>query len=150
MKRRMALIPFNAKFQGDRRDQQMLAKLKAEGPSVLAWMIGGAAEWLDGGLDIPPAVRAASDEYATTMDAMGNWIADRCDRDPDQSETASLLYRSYADWKRERGEYPVSETRWSEQIVSRGFERFRSNGSRYRGLRLTSHERYRIEKGDRP
>src|SRR5207247_1273616 len=53
LKRRMALVPFNAKFQGEHRDQHMLAKLKAEGPAVLSWMIGGAAQWLKHGLDVP-------------------------------------------------------------------------------------------------
>ena len=110
----------------------------------------GAADWLERGIELPAAVRTASDEYAATMDALGNWIADKCERDLDGSEAAGLLYRSYADWKRDRGENPVSQTRWSEQLVSRGFERYRNDGSRYRGVRLNADERYRIETGDRP
>jgi putative DNA primase/helicase len=113
-------------------------------------MIKGASEWLHHSIAIPAAVRAASDEYASTMDALGNWIADRCQLGIDETEAASLLYQSYADWKRARGEHPVSETRFSEQLVSRRFERYRSNGSRYRGIRLSVDERYRIEIGDRP
>ena len=129
LKRRMALVPFSAFFRGQHRDPQMLGKLKGEGAEVLGWLIQGASEWLEHGIDVPAAIRTASDEYASTMDALGNWIDDRCEREPDGTEAAKLLYRSYADWKRDRGEHPVSETRWSEQLVSRGFERYRSNGS---------------------
>ena len=137
LKRRMALVPFNATFHGEHRDPQMLGKLTAEGPAVLAWMIQGAADWLERGIELPAAVRTASDEYAATMDALGNWIADKCERDLDGSEAAGLLYRSYADWKRDRGENPVSPTRWSEQLVSRGFERYRNDGSRFAGFAST-------------
>ena len=153
LKRRLLLVPFKAKFMGERRDTQMLDKLKAEGPAVLAWIICGCAEWLSNGLQVPASIRAASDEYATTMDVMGNWIADCCYQSGDlldTSEGSSRLYHSYADWKRRRGESPVSQTRWGEQMTGRGFEWYRNNGIRYHGIELTPAERERIESVDRP
>jgi phage/plasmid-associated DNA primase len=73
-------------------------------------------------------VRAASDEYADAMDSLGLWLAECCLRtgDRDDGERAGLLYRSYSDWKKGRGEAPVSTTRWGEQMRSRGVERHRT------------------------
>ena len=42
MARRMLLLPFEAVFDRDRRDPHLPAKLRSEGPAVLAWMIRGA------------------------------------------------------------------------------------------------------------
>lgn len=147
LKRRLLLVPFTAKFLGTNRDPDMLDKLKAEGPAVLASLIDGCREYLDEGLQVPASIVAASEEYATTMDSLGNWLTDCCRVSGDLfecSESASLLYRSYGDWKRARGETAVGQTRLSEQLKSRGHESYRNNGIRYRGLELTIAERERI------
>ena len=115
---------------------------------MLGWLIQGASEWLEHGIDVPAAIRTASDEYASTMDALGNWIDDRCEREPDGTERNCSIAPTPTG-SAIAGEHPVSQTRWSEATVSRGFERYRSNGSRYRGIRLNGDERYRIEEGDR-
>jgi putative DNA primase/helicase len=147
LKRRLLLVPFNAKFMGQRCDPQMLDHLKAEGPGALGWMIQGCAEWLASGLHVPDCIREASATYITAMDSLGNWLAECCrvTNDPADSEGASVLYRSYADWKRGRGENAVSQTRLSEQLRTRGFESYRNNGIRYRGLELSGPERLRME-----
>jgi putative DNA primase/helicase len=124
MRRRLLLIPFHARFDGERRDPDMLTKLRAEAGAILAWLIIGAADWHETGLAVPRQVRDASDQYADAMDSLGNWIADccRCSTDPLDTEKAGMLYKSYADWKRGRGEQPVSLTRWGEQMRGRGFD----------------------------
>lgn len=146
LRRRLLLIPFNAKFMGDRRDPDMLDKLKAEGPAILAWLIAGAIEWRANGLGVPDSIRAASTEYVETMDSLGTWIAECCrpTGDPLDSCKAGLLYRSYSDWKRARGESAVSMTRWGEQMRGRGYETYRNDGIRYRGLDLDAAEHQRI------
>jgi putative DNA primase/helicase len=145
LRRRLLLIPFTAKFEGSRRDPDMLAKLKAEGPAILAWIVQGAQEWHEKGLQAPDTIRQASEDYAVAMDTLGAWIEECCETDPAADAKASLLYHSFHEWKAARGEVAVSETRWGEQMQGRGFERYRSNGSRYRGIRLTAAERCRVE-----
>ena len=147
LRRRLLLVPFNARFEGERRDPDMLAKLQAEAGAILAWMIVGAADWFGSGLTVPERVRAASDAYSDAMDSLGLWLADCCRRTGDEldSERAGVLYHSYADWKRARGEQPVSLTRWGEQMRSRAFETYRSDGIRYRAIELNLAERQRTE-----
>lgn len=147
MRRRIVLVPFNVRFEGSKRDKGLPAKLRASGPAVLADLIEGAAEWHRHGLGIPAVVRQASDEYATTMDSLGNWMAECCITNPDIDCKARLLYTSYSLWKKDRGEVPVSETRWGEQMMSRGYAKVRNNGMRYKGLDLTGEAHDRAIRG---
>jgi putative DNA primase/helicase len=147
MRRRLVLVPFRVRFDEARRDRDLPTKLRAAGPAILADIIEGAVEWNRIGLAIPDSVRAASEEYATTMDSLGQWLADCCVVDANAECKASLLYTSYATWKRDRGEQPVSMTRWAEQMGGRRLEKYRNNGMRYRGLDLTPEERHRVEMG---
>ena len=146
MRRRLVLVPFEARFEGDRRDPDILRKLTAEAGAILAWMIGGAVEWYERGLEVPERVRAASEEYLHAMDSLGLWIEECCDLADDllTTETSTRLYRSDSSWKDRRGEHPVSQMRWSEQLQARGIQRYRSGGIRYRGIRLTQEESVRI------
>jgi putative DNA primase/helicase len=147
MRRRLLLIPFDTRFEGKHRDPDMLAKLKGEAGAILAWLIVGAADWHECGLQVPERVRAASDEYADAMDSLGLWLTECCRRTGDlsDSERASMLYRSYRDWKGGRGESPISQTRWGEQMRGRGFESYRNNGVWYRSIQLGMAERERIQ-----
>lgn len=150
MRRRILLIPFRVKFEGDRRDRELPAKLKADAPAILADLIEAAAEWHRHGLMVPAVVHAASAEYASAMDSLALWLADCCRLDTDAECLAGTLYGSYADWKRARGEQPVSLTRWAEQMGSKGHEKYRNNGTRYRGIDLTTDARHRFETGRNP
>lgn len=146
LKRRLLLIPFQAKFTGARRDALMLGRLKAEGPGILAWLIRGCHEWQVSGLQVPDRILTVSSEYLGSMDSLGNWLTEcaQLTGDPLDSDGASMLYRSYADWKRARGESAISQTRWGEQMRGRGFETYRNNGIRYRAVLLKPAERERI------
>jgi len=145
MRRRLLLVPFNQRFDDERRDVDMLAKLQAEAGAVLAWLIAGATDWHESGLRVPDRVRAATDAYADAMDSLRNWLAECCELDPDARGGASVLYRSYRDWKIERGEQPVSMTRWGEQMGTRRFEKIKDSTVKYCGISLTADERSRIE-----
>jgi putative DNA primase/helicase len=76
LKRRLVLVPFMAKFLGDRRDPDMLDRLKAEGPAVLASLIEGCQEYLEHGLQVPASILVASEEYAAA--AMSHTEATAC------------------------------------------------------------------------
>jgi hypothetical protein len=68
------------------------------------------------------------------------WLAERVQildhdmRPSSQCPKSGELYRDYSNWKKDRGEAPLSQTRWAE--VMRKFKKETSNGVRYRGLML--------------
>jgi putative DNA primase/helicase len=79
------------------RDPGLAEKLKEEWPGILAWAIEGCLEWQRIGLAPPSAVVEATENYLTNEDAVGRFIAERCERHPQAQEELKKLY---AEWKR--------------------------------------------------
>ena len=63
MWRRMKLIPWPVKTPKAEQDKNLLAKLKAEAPGILAWAVRGLREWRSDGLQEPEQVTAATEAY---------------------------------------------------------------------------------------
>ena len=87
------------------------------------------------------AVDEATRDYFESQSTVNMWIEERCERidnrDLPKSHwvKSSELYADYADWKRERGEAPLGESKFSESLQVE-FKKARSNGMRFAGLRL--------------
>ncbi len=146
MARRMLLVPFNASFKGSDRDPQMLDKLKAEAPGILAWIVSGAVDWSRSGLAIPASVRGASAEYMSDHDDLQLWMDECCLREGEGK--AADLYASFGRWKKLRGEHAPSQTVWGSRITTLpGISKRKSSGIYYLGLRLTIDETRRINGG---
>jgi putative DNA primase/helicase len=141
--RRFVLVPFNARFDGQKRDAGMLDKLRAEAPAILAWMIHGAVDWAAHGLVIPASVAAASADYLRDNDDLAQWLEECCVREGEAK--AGDLYTSFSTWKKARGEHPPSQTAWGSRITALpGITKRVSNGVRYSGVRLSAIEQERL------
>lgn len=144
--RRLVLVPFEQRFEGVRRDKDMLAKLKAEAPAILAWIVRGAVRWNRDGLQIPAHVRDASADYMGDHDDLALWLDECCTRQGEAK--ASELYASFSRWKRDRGEHPQALTTWGQRMQSLpGIGRRKSNGVRYSGVQLSQAEEQRVLDG---
>ncbi|WP_417251054.1 phage/plasmid primase, P4 family [Castellaniella sp.] len=133
MRRRLHLIPFTVTVPPDRRDGQLTEKLLAERDGILAWAVQGCLDWQRDGLNPPAIVVNATDEYFEAEDAMGRWIDERCIQD---GSTKSLTAELFSDWKRwadEAGEFVGSQRRFSDQLITRGVNKWR-NPSGIRGF----------------
>ncbi len=138
---RIKIVPFKASFLG-REDADLPRRLRESLGYVLAWLIEGHSKWLAAGKRLPPcqAVEAESADYFAAQSTVDMWLAERVqilttdDRSVLALPQAGVLYRDYTEWKKDRGENPVSMTRWAESL--RAFEKVRSSGIRYRGLML--------------
>ena len=144
--RRFVLVPFLAKFEGTARDPDMLTKLRAEAPGVLAWMISGAVKWRAGGLAIPAAVTAASREYLADNDDVSLWLAECCQMQPDARTRAIDLYESFTGWIKARGQHPPSIRLFGDRMATLpGVSKVKSDGIRYLGVRLKFEEVERVQ-----
>lgn len=126
--RRLHMVPFNATFtiENGALDPSMPAKLWEEAPQVLAWLIEGHEKWREEGtLRRCRAVEQCTSEYLESQASLDQWIEERLDTVPDDGrggrgwQKSSELYRDFSDWKKDRGEQPFSQTRWSEQMQRR-------------------------------
>jgi putative DNA primase/helicase len=74
---RVALVPFDVRVEAGKEDKHLLDKLKKELPGILRWAVEGCLEWQRGGLQIPDAVRAATDAYHDREDLVGRYVRER-------------------------------------------------------------------------
>ena len=130
--RRVRLVPFNRTFTTDERDPKLLAKLKAEAPHVLAWMVDGCVAWQQRGLsDTPKKIRLATDDYQADQDLTGSWLSECTERSP-HGETASReLYDNYKVWSVDNGHRPVSNAVLGRRLSERGYVPRKSNSNRF-------------------
>jgi P4 family phage/plasmid primase-like protien len=141
IKSRIKIVPFKASFLG-REDGDLPRRLRENLGYVMAWLIEGHGKWLAASKRLPDcqAVAAESADYFAAQSTVDMWLAERVlilttdDRNVLALHKGGDLYRDYSEWKKERGENPVSMTRWAESL--RGFEKVKSSGVRYRGLML--------------
>lgn len=130
--RRIQLIPFKHKFTDDQKDKKFTAKLRPEKSGILNWMLEGLADWRVNGLQVPPAVAQASNEYRAQQDRLADWIADRCLVSASMKEKAHALYVDYANWS---GLSARGSRTFYEKLSDR-FEKKHSNGTWYLGIAL--------------
>jgi putative DNA primase/helicase len=115
--RRIIVIQFPHQFKGA-ADKTIGRRLLEEGPGVLRWLVEGTLIWLREGLQPPPSVQEAIEDYRRSSNPFGEWFADRVDtRDPVHREKAADLYASYKAFCEENA---VSDR---EVMTSTGFGR---------------------------
>ena len=95
IRRRFVLIPFN--FQPSKIDLDLVEKLWAEAPGIMAWAVRGASEWIEEGLYLPEAIIKASADYLDDQDSFGTWVRDRLDLSDRTAFTSSADI--FANWK---------------------------------------------------
>ncbi len=143
LRRRLCLVPFpHAPAVPDRR---LEAKLRAEAPAILRWMIEGCLAWarsLDepgesGGLIRPEAVARATDAYLAGEDLVGEFLAQWCDLTPTSLESAGDLFAAWCAFTRTQGEPPGTQRRLAARLLRHGLTREHLHHARvYRGVRL--------------
>jgi putative DNA primase/helicase len=119
IRRRIHLVPFAARFAGEKVDADMPEKLRAEAAAVLAWAVRGCDEWQIAGLRPPHSVLAATADYLDSQDTLGLWINERCSTAPTAETQSSVLYSDFKSWKESRGERVLSTVRFSGQLEQR-------------------------------
>jgi putative DNA primase/helicase len=122
--RRLKLIPFTVQIPEAERDTRLGDKLRAEAPGILAWIVAGARDWYQHGLDTPASVQAATTAYRSASDVIGEYLAARCIVDPTSKTTAKALYENFVTWHKDQiGGDPITQTTFGRRLGDRGFVR---------------------------
>lgn len=134
IRRRMMVIPFEHPVSDEDRDNELDAKIRAEYPQILAWMVRGCLEWQDGGLGMPEKIADSTDSYLESEDTLGAWLAENCEFEGECDGQA--LYENYARWCELQGETKWARRGWANALLDRGFTQRKSAGKRlYVGIR---------------
>ncbi|MGH7434759.1 MAG: DNA primase family protein, partial [Polyangiaceae bacterium] len=107
IRRRLRLVPFNVRFEGDARDRDLEPKLLAEAPGILRKLVDGCLTWQRTGLPEAAAVCAATDGYLRDEDTLGQFLETECVFAPDAKATRKAIHDRYVKWSEERCEKPA-------------------------------------------
>ena len=118
-RRRFNIIPFI--HTPANPDKDLEAKLRAEYPDILRWMIEGCLDWQANGLVRPDSVQAATKAYFEDQDLFGQWLGDACAVDKTSWATTSALFESWSTFAVINGEKAGSIKSFSATMVKRGF-----------------------------
>jgi len=125
--RRIRLIPFSVRIPEERRDRNLLSRLREEFPGVLTWAVQGCLDWQANGLGYPTEVRNATAEYRDEMDVLSNFLEECCDIEEGPRTEPGLLYDTYKRYCGVYGEYQMNQRFFSQRLVEKGFVKKRSS-----------------------
>lgn len=124
MRRRFQLAPFTTSIPDHEKDRTLGDKLRAEWPGILAWAIQGCLAWQKHGLNPPPAILDATEEYfeEEAEDVLTMWLHDRCDVDPQAETPHGVLYDSFKRYAEHAGERAISSKQFAKDLRVQKFE----------------------------
>lgn len=126
--RRVHEVPFTVTIPEEQQDKGLPDKLWEEASGILRWAVEGCLAWQREGLNPPPIVRAATDEYRRAMDRLAGFLDDPewIVRGPNLRVGAKALYATYRRWAEQNGEKVQSQRQFGIWLTERKIERVRS------------------------
>lgn len=128
--RRILVVPFEVTIPPELRDPKLRAKLIAEAPGILAWLVRGWLSTQSDGLRPPDAVRAATDAYRAEEDQVEAFLREECVQGAAETVAKSVLYDAYKVWAEAGGERAVTKRALGESLLARGFKSKRDGQAR--------------------
>lgn len=149
--RRVLLVPWTVQIPSAEVDRALARKLRAEADGIFAWMVEGAIDYLNGGLEVPAAVSAASEEYRQESDPIGTFIRLAClvTGESSDEEKPFDIYLAYDKFATEEGVFKFNNATFAKRFASaagrswpgpdgtvRQFAKAKSGTTVYRGIRV--------------
>lgn len=118
---RVHLVPWEVRFAPEKQDLALGEKLQSEAPGILRWIVEGCLEWQRLGLAAPPAVVAATAQYRTDMDTLGDFVAESCVMESAGRVSRPTLRKAYETWADEIGlRYKLDPKAFADALRERG------------------------------
>lgn len=136
--RRIIQFPFLRTFTGGEKDRDLPNKLRKEKDKILGWMIQGCLKYQEkNGLEMPQCLVNEMNQYKEQMDIVTQFIKKQCTLIPNYKTNCNTLYKNYKIWASDNTEYILKESKFSEELVSKGFKIIKEFGeSFYVGIKL--------------
>lgn len=138
--KRLRPIRFPRRVPDHAIDKTLGAKLRAEGPGILNWLLEGFKLWQAEGLGDPVGVQEAREEWKAECDSLRLFVEECCELRPDDPDCwapAGELFARYEEWAKDSGErFPLGRRSFAERLKALGCvnanKRSDSNGHRLR------------------
>lgn len=135
---RLKYIPFLARFTDNPKDDEFkkdvdfVKKLKTKHLSeVFTWMVKGAYEWYqDKKLVEPDTIKKATISYLDSLDSVGKFITDCCEKGGSKRVLKTDLHRAYGDYCADEGYKTVTKSEFYKKIKEK-FREAKIDGYRF-------------------
>jgi P4 family phage/plasmid primase-like protien len=138
--RRLIVIPFNAKIEGNSDIKNYADYLYAQtGGAILTWIIEGARAAIADNFKtkLPKCVEDAIAAYREENDWLGHYISECCDLDPTYTERSGEFYQQYRAYCIQNGEYIRGKGDFYSAVEKAGYEKRKvTEGMMILGLKL--------------
>lgn len=112
-------------------DINLFANLVKIYPHILGWIVEGAVEYHEIGLDPPKSILEATKSYKRDEDIIGRWIESDCEKNLKAESGATTLYHSFVEFYHETiGDKEPSQNWFGKQLKKR-FPRISKSGRYY-------------------
>lgn len=147
--RRIMLIPWDVQIAKADVDRRLPERLRKEADGILAWIVQGALDYLNYGLNAPPRVLAATEDYRNDSDYIGSFIRSACvvTGQADHVAPPADLYIAYSNWQARNGALELHRNTFFKRFPAytqqffqspdgrmRAFEKAKSGTTTYRGI----------------
>ena len=138
--RRVKMVAWRRYFTPEERDAGIFDELLAEEAGILAWAVAGAVDWYRGGLQDPPEIVQATQDYRATSDVLAGFLPGYYVKDPLASPImGKKLFEDYREWADQENLKPAEvfrRTKFYSLLEERGLERRAEHeGAAFSGLR---------------
>lgn len=105
---RVKVIPFERHFSEEEQDKELKKVLTQRNSlsGILNWCLDGLKLMRERGLEMPPRVRAAVEEYRHSSDKTARFMEDELEAGPELEVRTADAYARYRSWCSENGHYP--------------------------------------------
>jgi putative DNA primase/helicase len=97
-------VPFEVTIPLEKRDPQLLQKLKAEAAGILAWIVRGSVDRTANGMQAPQCVVAATTAYRDESDPLADYVTERLVLGDEKRITRGEAWMDYESWEFQVGE----------------------------------------------
>jgi putative DNA primase/helicase len=118
--RRIIFIPWEVTIPDEERDLDLLKKLRAELPGILAWGVRGCLAWQKRRLDPPATVSKATMKYRQESDMLGEFFNLYCTLGPKERITRKALRGVYETFCEEIGAKTLGAQRFNNRLREEG------------------------------
>ena len=78
IKRRVVFIPFDYTIPLEQQNPNLMEELEKEYPAILSWLVGGAYQWFQEGLNIPQSIVDDTKDYLEENDVLDRFLKEVC------------------------------------------------------------------------
>ncbi len=134
--RRLRIVPWPVQIPPEKRIPRFEEELLKEASGILNWMLDGFRMWREMGMVPPIEVKAATDDYRSDSDSVGEFLraATKHDRDA-PGVAAGAIRKAYEKWCEANAIEPIGARRFGEGLKKKLKSR-KSGVVVYEGIRL--------------